>query len=169
MPDSITFMELRRQRQMRDTVRMNATRRLPGCTPGLRTSQQGATLLDTCAALALASAAALAVISGARPLSCAIRVGAARTALVGALLEARRAAYASETSVIVETRAGSDEVVVNPPGSARRLGDGVLLTSVPSDGNVQFRATGLADNATVSIACDGSEASVVVNQRGVIR
>ena len=39
----------------------------------------------------------------------------------------------------------------------------------PADGDVQFRGTGLADNATLSIACGTATASVVVNQRGVIR
>ena len=148
---------------------MNATRRPPDRTRRTWTARRGTTLLDTCAALALSSAAALAVISGVRPLSCAVRVGAARTALVGVLLEARRVAYASGINVSVETHPGGGEVVVRPPGSARRLGDGVSFTSVPSDEDVQFRATGLADNATLSIACEGSSASVVVNQRGVIR
>ena len=154
---------------MRDTGRMN------GRTPTLcRTrhhaaTQRGGSLLDTCAALALWSATALLVLAGVRPLACALRVQAARTTLVGALLEARRAAYAGETSVWVETRTGSGDVVVRPPGIARSLGDGVTLTSGPSDGAVQFRATGLADNATVAIGCADSTASVVVNQRGVIR
>lgn len=49
------------------------------------------------------------------------------------------------------------------------LGDGVTLTKAPSDGDVAFHATGLADNATVEIGCDASTAAVVVNQRGVIR
>ncbi|MFN2427635.1 MAG: hypothetical protein ABR587_14435 [Candidatus Binatia bacterium] len=130
---------------------------------------RGATLLDTCAALALSAVAAVAVVSGMRPLSCAVRVGAARTVLVGALLEARREAYAGGATVVVEASEGDNAVVVRPPGSARPLGDGILLSAVPADGNVQFRPTGFADNATLSIACDASTASVVVNQRGVIR
>lgn len=126
-------------------------------------------MLEACAALALTSLAAFAVVSGMRPLSCAVRIAAARTVLTGALLEARREAYATESTVSVEARSGNAEVIVTPPGSARPLGDGISLTSTPSDGNVRFRGSGLADNATLSIACDASTASVVVNQRGVIR
>jgi hypothetical protein len=131
--------------------------------------QLGATLLEACAALALSAAAALSVLGGLRPLSCAFRVEAARSTLIDALLEARRAAYELEVSTAVETHVGQGSVVVRPPGSTRSLGDGVTLTSAPSDGDVTFRPTGLADNATVAIACDASTASVVVNQRGVIR
>lgn len=111
----------------------------------------------------------MAVLAGLRPLSCAFRVEAARSTLIDAMLEARRYAYEAETNVSVETRAGGTAVVVRPPGTERRLGDGVTLSSVPADGDVQFRATGLADNATISITCSDSTASVIVNQRGVIR
>jgi hypothetical protein len=132
-------------------------------------SETGATLLETCAALALTSVAALSALSGARPLACAVRVGAARTVLSGALLEARQDAYASERNVTVEARAGGGAVTLQPGDRVRPLGEGVRIASAPADGNVQFRATGLADNATIAIACDDSTASVVVNQRGVIR
>jgi len=141
--------------------------RLPdhGRTQGRR----GATLLETCVALALSSLAALAVLGGLRPLSCALRVEAARTTLIDALLEARRAAYEGEDTVAVAARAGDRSVVVVPPGSRRPLGDDVTLTTGPADGDIQFRSTGLADNATLAIACGAATASVVVNQRGVIR
>lgn len=162
-------MALPRRARPRHTEFMDNTGQMPTHNVSNRPAQRGATLLETCAALALSSVAALTVVSGARPLSCAVRIGAARTVLAGALLEARREAYARDTAVSVEAHVGDGEVVVDPPGSARRLGDGVSLTAVPSDGNVQFRATGLADNATLSIACERSVASVVVNQRGVIR
>jgi hypothetical protein len=156
----MTGMGLRRVRLRRDTVRMKSFRFTP---------QAGGTLLDACAALALSSLAAATAMSGARPLACAVRVGAARTALVGALLEARREAYAGERLVLVEAKAGESVVTIQPGNRARPLGEGIGLTSVPADGNVQFRATGLADNATIGIACASSTASVVVNQRGVVR
>lgn len=130
---------------------------------------RGSTLLETCAALALAATAAVAMLSGTRPLACALRVGAARTALVDALLEARREAYLRETTTSLAVTIGSGSVTLQPSGSIRDLGDGVSIRSGPSDGEVQFRATGLADNATLEIACGDSTASVVVNQRGVIR
>lgn len=126
-------------------------------------------MLDTCAALALTATATLALLSGVRPLGCAIQVEAARATLRSALLEARRSAYLRADNTTVETTAGSNQVRVLPAGSTRSLGQGVVLTSVPADGNVQFRATGLADNATLRLACGGATASVVVNQRGVVR
>ena len=134
-----------------------------------RLARRGSTLLETCAALALCSAAALAAVSGVRPLVCAARVETARSALLDALLEARRRAYTEERSVAAEVKPGTGSVVLEPPGSTRSLGDDVTITSAPADGSVDFRATGLADNATVTVACAASTASVVVNQRGVVR
>jgi hypothetical protein len=126
-------------------------------------------LLEVCAATALSGAAALSMLGGLRPLSCAFRMEAARTILIDALLEARRVAYESAATAAVETSAGASLVVVRPSGGVRPLGDGVTLASVPSDGDVKFHAAGTAENATVAIACGNSTASVVVNQRGVVR
>ncbi len=159
----MTAMGLRRGPHVRHTMRMKSLGRLRPAT------QAGGTLLEACAALTLSSLAAAAAVSGARPLACAVRVEAARTALTGALLEARQEAYAREQNVLVEARAGESAVTIQPGSRTRPLGDGVRLASVPSDGNVQFRASGTADNATIVVACGESTASVVVNQRGVIR
>lgn len=119
--------------------------------------------------LALAAIAASTLLASLAPLGCALRVDAARSALVAALVEARRLAYALETDVDVEVAAGDADVVVRPPGTKRSLGERVRVVAAPADGAVGFRATGLADNATVRVACGASSASVVVNQRGVIR
>jgi hypothetical protein len=135
----------------------------------LVSAARGATLLETCAALALVAAAATSVLGGLRPLACAFEVEAARSMLIDAMLEARRLAYESESNVAVATTVGASSVRVQPSGKQRALGERVRVTAAPSDGNVTFRSTGLADNATVSIACDSSTASVIVNQRGVIR
>lgn len=131
--------------------------------------QRGTSLLETCAALALAAAAAAALVSGVHPLSCALRVDAGRNVLIGAMLEARREAYAAGITTTVEASEGGDRVTLQPSGRIQSLGEGVTLVSVPADGNVQFRAAGLADNATLVVACGDAEAKVVVNQRGVIR
>lgn len=131
--------------------------------------ERGATLLETCAALALASALSLALLGGLRPLSCALRVQAARQVLADALLEARRRAYAGEVTASVKARAGDGFVRMSWSEAPRALGDGIALSSGPADGDVQFRASGLADNATLGLSCAASYASVVVNQRGVIR
>lgn len=84
-----------------------------------RPRQSGATLLEASAALALSAMAALAVLGGLRPLSCAFRVEAARSTLIDALLEARRAAYETEAGTAVETHVGSGTVVVQPSGSRK--------------------------------------------------
>lgn len=143
--------------------------------------QHGMTLLETVAALALASALSLALLSGLRPLSCALRVQAARQVLADALLEARRRAYAGEVTTSVKAGAGDGFVRMSWSEAPRALGDGITLSSGPADGDVQFRASGLADNATLALACTAASAasassagpaasaSVVVNQRGVIR
>lgn len=132
-------------------------------------SRRGSTLLETTAALTLASTAAMATLSGLAPLACSVKVEAARRTLAGAMLTARRAAYAGASEVVVEAAAGASEVVVRPPGRTLPLGNGVTLTSVPADGDVAFHASGLADNATVRVSCGQATASVVVNQRGVVR
>jgi len=137
--------------------------------PGHPTRQRGATLLETCAVLAVSGTLSAAFLGGLKPLACAVRVQAARETLVDALLEARRRAYAQEATVSVRARAGDTFVTLGWNHGERTLGDGVALASAPSDGDVQFRASGLADNATLSLACSASTASVIVNQRGVIR
>lgn len=154
-------MVLRPGRLPDDTVGMESPRR--------RHREQGATLLETCAALALASALSLALMAGLKPLACAVHVHAARETLTDALLEARRRAYATETTAVLKAKAGDGFVTTSWSGTPRPLGEGVTLASGPADGDVQFRASGLADNATLSLACSTSTASVVVNQRGVIR
>jgi hypothetical protein len=137
--------------------------------PGARDGDAGFALLDTCMALALTSLAALLLLSGLRPLACAASVEAARSTVVNALLEARRSAYAAERTVALEARRDGTEVVLQPGGKRRALGTGVRLSAAPADGDVEFRASGLSDNATLTVACGEAMASVVVNQRGVVR
>ena len=129
----------------------------------------GVTLLEACAALSLSGVLSLAMLCGLKPLSCALRVQAARQTLVDALLEARRRAYAQESTVSLRAKAGDGFVRMSWSEAPRPLGDGVTLASGPADGDVQFRGSGLADNATLGLSCSASSASVVVNQRGVIR
>ena len=136
--------------------------------PGPRTLH-GTTLLETAAALALAGIAAATALAGLKPLACAFEVEAARSSLVGALVEARRLAYATQSNVSLEAHAGDAEARLQPVGHLRGLARDVHFLSTPADGDVQFRASGLAENATLVIGCGDSTASVVVNQRGVIR
>lgn len=131
--------------------------------------ERGVSLLESCAALGLASALSLALLAGLRPLSCAFGVEAARETVVDALLEARRRAYATEAAASLKARPGDGFVRMSWSAVPRELGDGVTLASAPADGDVQFRGSGLADNATLTLTCSRSSATVVVNQRGVVR
>ena len=160
-------MELRDGRGLVHTGVMKnvMTTSRPGVDPG---NSRGTTVLEACAAIALTAAAAVAIVDGLEPLVCAFRLEAARSTLVDVLLEARRFAYERDVNALVEAHVGDTSVRLDA-ATPQPLGEGVVITAAPSDGNVTFRSTGLADNATVAIACGEATASVVVNQRGVIR
>lgn len=142
-------------------------RRTPA-TPG-REGTLGATLLELAAAMSLGGLAAVAVLAGLRPLTDAARANAARAVLVEAMIEARRLAYRSEEPAAVSVPIGAVAVRILPSGRRFELGRGVTVVAAPSDEAVEFRASGLADNATVTVAAGRSTASVVVNQRGIVR
>ncbi|HYB98574.1 MAG TPA: hypothetical protein VEC57_05505 [Candidatus Limnocylindrales bacterium] len=134
--------------------------------PGLT---RGATMLELTMAMAVAGLLAALTAAGVRPLAASVAVEASRMAVLDALTEARRRAYERESNVQVELAAGSGSVVLQPGARKRRLADGVAITAAPADGTIEFRASGLADNATVTLAAGAATATVVVNQRGVVR
>jgi prepilin-type N-terminal cleavage/methylation domain-containing protein len=142
---------------------------------GVRTDRPSAgfTLLELVAGMAVAAIATASVAAGAGALARRVELSASRRSLVSALLDARRQAYLSREAVEVavhsgdrelRVRAGADEDVIP-------LDHSVYVARAPSSGHVRFFGSGLADNATVELAVPGSEAhaSVVVNQRGMIR
>ena len=130
---------------------------------------RGGALMDLVAGMAISALAALPMLRGLRSLDCALRVAAGRQVLASSLLEARRMAYRSEATTWLRVRVGEGSVALWPTGGVRALGSGVTVVAAPADGDVQFRGSGLADNATVALACEASRAEVVVNQRGVVR
>ena len=130
---------------------------------------RGASLIEMAMATALAGLLATAGVAALRPLSSAASLEAARLTLIDALIEARRRAYETEAAASVFVSVGSGSLRVEPDGGSRSLGAGVSITSAPADSSIQFRASGLADNATVRLAAGGAAAVVVVNQRGMIR
>ena len=143
---------------------MDATRKL-----AVRKRCRGASILEACASLALAGAVAATAVSGLRGLDCGLRVEAARSSLVSFLAEARRTAYAGEVEAGLAVDQGRGGFLLEPSGRRRDLPGGVRVVAAPADGRVSFHASGLADNATIGLGCGASVASVVVNQRGVIR
>ncbi len=135
----------------------------------------GFSLLETLAALAISAMVAAAALSGLNSLAANSHLNAARSTVVQALIDARlQAASRAET---VELAIGSRSLGPARAGGGAvlsaevRLPAGTYVARAPARGRVRFFATGLADNATVVVAASGSagEASVVVNQRGMIR
>lgn len=135
-------------------------------------STSGHTLVEFAAALSLASIAAATVVSGVSALRDAVSLLTARQQLAGVLEFARREAYRRGTTV--EARPGLDgrslrvSIAGIPPRNFELERSRIVAT--PARGYVRFFASGMADNATFTIATgDGSQANVVVNQRGEIR
>ena len=89
------------------------------------------------------------------------------------MLEARRLAYRSDTDAAVALVDAHTLELRSPDRDATsiRLPRGVSVVGAPSDGDVRFRASGLADNATLVLRSHRSvqEARIVVNQRGMVR
>lgn len=124
--------------------------------------------------MALAALTAGLAVAGLTALGRAGRLEGARILVALALLGAERAAYASGETVEAVVAEGSSEIVVRGPGSKLdrvALPGGVIVAGAPARSRIRFRASGLADNATVRLAEPGygAEATVVVNQRGLVR
>jgi prepilin-type N-terminal cleavage/methylation domain-containing protein len=139
-----------------------------------RRGYRGFTLLELCAVMALAALTAGLAVAGVTALERAGRLEGARLLVGLALTGAERAAYASGETVEAVVAEGADEVVVRGPGTEVdrvALPAGVVVTAAPARSRIRFRASGLADNATVKLAEPGypGEATIVVNQRGLLR
>ncbi|HYC54542.1 MAG TPA: hypothetical protein VEL28_06370 [Candidatus Binatia bacterium] len=130
---------------------------------------RGATLIEMVAAMALAGLAASLIAAGLGQLTQAAALEAGRLTLVDALTEARLLSYEREAPAAVETAIGGMELRIRPDRKRRELPPGVSIADAPADQSIEFRASGLADNATIALRAGSSTAAVVVNQRGVIR
>ena len=133
----------------------------------------GFTLIELTVSLAIAGLAAAVAVGGLRTLVRAATLEQARLRLTLALLEARRSAYTSGGTAGVFIESDGRQLII-------RRGDGAVTTvSLPAEvavvaaplrASVRFYASGLADNATIELAtANGERATVVVNQRGMIR
>ena len=136
----------------------------------------GFTVLELLTALFVAALATVVATSALSTLISAGRLESARLRLVEILLEARRAAVVSESTVEVRVEPGSGHVLVVRDATVtaeQTLPHDVLITSAPTAHAVRFYASGLADNATIGLATpgadDGTQAAVVINQRGMVR
>ncbi len=129
----------------------------------------GFSVLELIVVLALIGMTATAGIQGAGALADSLRVEAARSLVIDALLDGRRLAYLQETTVTVRAVVASSTLDIVPSGRHVELPDGVTIIDSPADAGVDFRATGLADNATVVLGKGKAAATIVVNQRGMVR
>jgi len=129
----------------------------------------GFSLVESVVALALAALTAATGIAGAGALADSLYVEAARRLVIDALLEGRRLAYLHETTVTVRTALAASVVEILPAYRRVELPTGVAITDAPADAGVDFRSSGLADNATLRLARHGVAATIVVNQRGTVR
>jgi len=136
--------------------------------------ERGLTLLEVLFALAVVSIAAGVAGSALRGLSRTTALETARLRTLTALLQARRRAYGREATCEVAAATGAVALTVrNPDGSTATVGlppDTHVTHSVAS-GRVRFFASGLAENATIIVGTrdDTEQASVIVNQRGLVR
>jgi len=129
----------------------------------------GFSLLELVITLAMAGLIVGAGVAGAAALADSLSVEAARRVVIDALLEARRRAYLQESLISVRTPVAASFVEIAPPPRHIDLPAGVAITKAPADAAVDFRASGLADNATVQLGRGSASATIVVNQRGMVR
>jgi hypothetical protein len=136
---------------------------------------RGASLLELLAAVGITAVAAGLSGGALARLARATAVQAARVRVVTALLDARRRAYASESTVEVAGELGATSVTIRPADGIAEtvaLPAGTSITRFPASGHVRFFASGLADNGTVEVGSADETAAperVVVNQRGLVR
>lgn len=153
---------------------------LPGrgglCQVSLMTAyrvERGASLAELLAVLALVGIATTTTLSGIGAWQAQARLQSAQRQVTQALIRARLSAY---------TRAADARVVVTAPTALELQRDGrptqtislppdVVVASAPADNDVRFRASGLADNATLVLrnTATANEVKIIVNQRGVVR
>jgi len=135
--------------------------------------RSGFGLLEAVVALAVAALAALAASLATREAISAIRLDIARCTLSLALLEARREAYARESTCELRVPRGATETVLlasERAPQATPLPRGIFVAATNRRAAVRFHGSGFADNATLVLAdaTTGRTVEVVVNQRGGI-
>lgn len=137
-----------------------------------RCGAQGHTLVELAAALSIATVAATGVVSGATSLRDAVTLLSARQQVAGALEYARRESYRRAVAAELRPDSSGRTLHVTIAGSPERVFrlQRSRVIDQPTRGHVRFFASGLAENATITIAtASGGEADIIVNQRGEIR
>jgi hypothetical protein len=143
--------------------------------PNERPDARGVSLLELVAAVGVTTLIAGLTGSALSRLARATAVQSARVRVMNALLEARRLAYATESTVEVTGAIGDAAVVIRTTDGESRaavLPAGTAIMHFPASGHVRFFASGLADNATVTVgSAEGTaaEEQIIVNQRGLVR
>jgi len=130
-----------------------------------RSHEHGFSLLELVISLALSAAAVAGIAAASRTMMAALQLAAAKHTATLALLSARRAAYLGHQNAELKLRKGARGLAA---GSSFDFAPGITLRDVPARGRLRFYASGLADNATITLGTDDATAGIVVNQRGII-
>ena len=135
-----------------------------------------ATLVELVLCLALFALLAYGAWQSVNAVETGARLEAGRIDLVLALAEARRIAYAQQTTVLAAATVGDREVLLVPEINepyAVPLPGGVAVSAAPARGGVLFHQSGWAENATFELGSTSpskpGRRRVIVNQRGRIR
>jgi type II secretory pathway pseudopilin PulG len=139
-----------------------------------RRTARGLALLEVLFVLAVTSIAASAAGGALRGLSRTTELETARLRTLTTLLDARRRAYGEEATCEVAAATGASTLTLRASdGSVQNvaLPPDTHVTHSVASGRVRFFATGLAENATIVVGTrdDAEQASVIVNQRGLVR
>ena len=132
-------------------------------------------MIELIVATTLAATAAALLVGGLRSIGRASSLASARRQVVATLQAARSHAYRSATPAQVRVQTGSRTLMLQRdglPDQARDLPAQTRIEEAPRRAAVRFFASGLADNATISVAIPGATGSpvrTVVNQRAMIR
>lgn len=140
--------------------------------PRLARGVKGYTLFELAAALSLGALAVGSVASGARALGEGLSLISERQVVASAFEHARREAYRGNQPTTARPGADQRSLVIEVQGANTRVFtlDRTRIVAGPRRGHVRFFGSGLAENATFTIAnATGAQASIVVNQRGEIR
>jgi prepilin-type N-terminal cleavage/methylation domain-containing protein len=128
---------------------------------------RGFTLLETLVVMAIAAVLATASFPRAAGLLRDLELRGAVVQLGGAIVRGRTAALREgRTWALVAHGRSFSLGPLGEEGARESLPGRVAISAATSGGEVRFSPTGIAENATFTLALDAVERRVVVNQRG---
>lgn len=135
--------------------------------------QAGHSLIETMIALAVTAVATTTGLTAAASFADTMELRLARRIVIRAMLSARRDAYRLQLPLSVQVPEDAGRISADDGRGGSRTSifpEGITVGSAPRDESVRFLPGGLADNATILLrSSSGSQASVIINQRGRVR